>query len=202
MGWYDPSLPAIHLSLPSPELGTGSWSLPGLPGASLGAGLCPPLSGAPPARPGALPFVVGLPGASSSWRAGGGGFPPAGLPFSAESRARAREREMRRRRRRPAPRLCPRGSEHRLWGRERRRCRLSAAGVGRRLRVWGAERSCELQSLSLRRAGGWGGVRGCARKDTQTDRQQRGRDGGMRVPSRRATIGGAERVRWGCLRRK
>lgn len=124
----DPSLPAIQFSPAFPR--ARNWVLvpPCLPGASLGAGLCTPLSGAPPARPGALPFVVELPGASSSWRAGCRGF-PACLPFSAERRERATEREMRRR---PAPRLCPGGSVHRLWGRERRRCRLSAAGVGRR----------------------------------------------------------------------
>lgn len=116
-----------------------SWVLvpPCLPRASRGAGLCTPLSGAPPASPRALPFGVELPGASSSWRAGCRGF-PACLPFSAESRERARERETHRR---PAPRLGPGGSVHRFGG-------ASAGAAVCRLRVWGAERSCERQPLS------------------------------------------------------
>lgn len=66
----------------------------------------------------------------------------------------------------------------------------------------GAQSGAANASLSLRRAGGWGGVHGCARIDTQMARQRRGRDGGMRAPSRKAAIGGAKRVRWGCLRWK
>lgn len=112
------TLPVIQLSRAFPRArGWSRCALRPSPGASMGAGLSNPPPGAPPGpRPRALPCGGELPGASSSWRAGGRDS------AAPERRDPGHERWSTGR-----CAFAPAG-----WGGHgRRRCRLAAAGVER-----------------------------------------------------------------------